>query len=201
MKGSGAGVMGGAAAPVLRADARRNRDKLLAEAAQLFAERGVNAALEEIARRAGVGIGTLYRHFPTRDALIATVYQRESEALYAAAEELAARLPADEALARWMHRSLDMMATKRGLGESLKALLRERPELLAASKSGFPAMVERLLGAAKASGRIRGDIELADVLHALNGIYAAPESVEWRARSGRVLDLLVAGMRQGATVG
>jgi AcrR family transcriptional regulator len=188
----------GLAPPGLRADARRNRDRLLAEAAGLFAERGVNAALEEIARRAGVGIGTLYRHFPTRDALIATVYQRESEALSQAAVELAASLPADEALGCWMHRSLDMMATKRGLGESLKALLRERPELLAASKSGFPATLERLVAAARASGRIRADVELADVLHALNGIYAAPESPDWRARSGRVLDLLMAGMRQGA---
>jgi AcrR family transcriptional regulator len=179
----------------LRADARRNRDKLLRAAALLFAEQGVTAPMEEIARRAGLGIGTLYRHFPTRDALIERVYRREAEALHAAALELQRSLPADEALGQWMQRSLDLLATKRGLGDSLRNLLRDRPDLMAVGRAGFPDRLQELVEAAIASGRIRPDVEVADVMQALSGIYSAPPSPDWRARSGRVIELLMDGLR------
>ena len=104
----------------LRADAQRNRDRLVEVAASVFAERGIDASLEEIARRAGVGIGTLYRHFPTREHLVEVVYRREVEALCAAAGELAARHPSDVALEEWMRRFVDYIATKRGLATSLR---------------------------------------------------------------------------------
>ena len=94
----------------LRADASRNREKLLAIAAAVFAEHGVDASLEEIARRAGVGIGTLYRHFPTREHLVEVLYRREVEALAAAAEDLARRHPPDVALAEWMQRFVGYIA-------------------------------------------------------------------------------------------
>src|SRR5450631_3703142 len=98
----------------LRADARRNRDALLVAAAAQFADRGVESPLEDIARSAGVGIGTLYRHFPTRDALIADVYRREVDLLCGGVDELLATLPADEALSEWMRRFVGYVATKRG---------------------------------------------------------------------------------------
>src|SRR5271169_4831875 len=102
----------GAAPKHLRADARRNRDKLIETAAAAFAEHGVDASLEEIARRAGVGIGTLYRHFPTREHLVEVVYRREVEALCAATDDLARERAPDVALAEWMQRFVDYIATK-----------------------------------------------------------------------------------------
>jgi AcrR family transcriptional regulator len=183
----------------LRADARRNRDRLTEAATALFIEHGVNAPLEEIARRAGVGIGTLYRHFPTRDTLIEVVYRQENEALADAAAKLARELPPDEALARWLQRSLDYMATKRGLGESLLIILRNKPELLVTQQGeGFPQALRRLVDAAVAAGSIRADVEIEDIMQALMGIYAAPASPDWHRRSGRVLDLLMAGLRAKA---
>lgn len=183
----------------LRADAQRNRDRLVEVATTLFTEQGVNASLEEIARRAGVGIGTLYRHFPTREALIEIVYRQENEALAEAAEAFARELPADVALARWLQRSLDYMATKRGLGESLLILLRDKPELLVTRQGGgFTQALRHLVDAAIAEGSIRADVEIEDIMQALAGIYSAPNAPDWHLRSGRVLELLMDGLRRGA---
>ena len=99
----------------MRADATRNREKLLTAAAELFALRGTDVSLEAVAKRAGVGIGTLYRHFPTRDALVAAAYEAEVEDLRATADALLAEHPADVALERWMDRFIDYTATKRGM--------------------------------------------------------------------------------------
>src|SRR5437867_10457032 len=103
----------------LRADAQRNREKLLSAATDAFAADGEDLALETIAARAGVGIGTLYRHFPNRDALIVAAYEHEVDALCAAAADLLEALPADEALRAWVERFADYMATKRGMGTAL----------------------------------------------------------------------------------
>ncbi len=181
----------------LRADAQRNRDRLVATATALFVEGGVDVALEEVARRAGVGIGTLYRHFPTREALIEAVYREENEAMAEAAESFARELPPDEALARWLQRSLDYMATKRGLGEHLRLLLRDKPELLVTRQGGgFVQALRGLVDAAVAAGAIRADVEVEDIMQAMAGIYSAPAAPDWRARSGRVLDLLMDGLRR-----
>lgn len=182
----------------LRADARRNREKLVEVAAALFAEQGVDASLEEIARRAGVGIGTLYRHFPTREHLVEVLYRREVEALCAAAEELAARHPADVALAEWMQRFVGYIAAKRGMAKSLRILLESHGERLADTYRKIPVALQRLVEAAVAEGRIRGDVDHADVLQALSGIYSAPDSPEWQARSRRLVGLLMDGLRHGA---
>src|SRR5437763_6489898 len=104
----------------LRADAQRNRAKLLAAATEAFAEEGEGVALESVAARAGVGIGTLYRHFPSRDALIVAAYRHEVSSLCAAAEELLRSLPADEALSSWLERFADYIATKRSMGDALR---------------------------------------------------------------------------------
>src|SRR6202795_799939 len=114
-----------------RSHARRNHEVLVVTAREVFAERGVDASLEEIARRAGVGIGTLYRHFPTREHLVEVVYRREVELLCAAADELARGERPDVALEEWMQRFVGYIATKRGMPNSLRLLLATNSELFA----------------------------------------------------------------------
>jgi AcrR family transcriptional regulator len=185
-------------AKALRADARRNRDKLIEVAASAFAEHGVEASLEEIARRAGVGIGTLYRHFPTREHLVEVVYRREVELLCAAADELARGERPDVALEEWMQRFVGYIATKRGMANSLRLLLATKSELFAKASGKVPQAMHRLVEAAAAGGYIRKDVESSDVLHALSGIYSAPDSPHWRERSRRLVRLLMHGLRWGA---
>lgn len=187
-----------AEAKPLRADAQRNRDRLVEVAASVFAERGIDASLEEIARRAGVGIGTLYRHFPTREHLVEVVYRREVEGLCAAADELATKHPSDVALEEWMRRFVDYIATKRGLATSLRILLTANANLYSDTSGRVSAALRRLVEAAVAEGTIRGDVDASDVLHALGGIYSAPDTPDWRDRSRRLVRLLMDGLRFGA---
>lgn len=183
----------------LRADARRNREKLVEVAAAVFAEHGgVDASLEDIARRAGVGIGTLYRHFPTREHLVEVVYRREVEALCAAADDLARRRPADAALAEWMQRLVDYTATKRGMSNSLRILLNANSEIFADISGMVKGALERLVEAAVADGSVRSDANSDDVLHALSGIYSAPATPDWREKSRRIVSLIMDGLRWGA---
>ena len=185
------------AAPELRADARRNRDKLIDVAAPAFAEHGVAASLEEIARRAGVGIGTLYRHFPTREHLVEAVYQHEVELLLAAAKELTHRGPPDVALEEWLLRFVGYMATKRGMAESLRLLYASNSAFFAKAFGLVPQALQGLIEAAAASGTIRKDIQAPDLLQALSGIYSAPNTPDWRERSVRLVRLLMDGLRTG----
>jgi len=182
----------------LRADAQRNRDKLVEVAAQTFAADGVDASLEEIAKRAGVGIGTLYRHFPTREHLVEVVYRREVEGLCHAAEELAREHPADVALELWMQRFVDYIATKRGLATSLRLLLTTNSTLFSDTSGRVSGAMRSLIEAAAAAGKIRADVDASDVMHALGGIYSAPNTPDWRERSGRLVKLLMDGLRFGA---
>jgi AcrR family transcriptional regulator len=182
----------------LRADARRNRDKLVEVAAQMFASDGVDVSLEEIARRAGVGIGTLYRHFPTREHLVEVVYRREVEGLCHAADELAREHPADVALELWMQRFVDYIATKRGLATSLRLLLTTNSTLFSDTSGRVSGVMRSLVQAAAAAGKIRADVDASDVMHALGGIYSAPNTPDWRERSGRLVKLLMDGLRFGA---
>ncbi|MEZ2329783.1 TetR/AcrR family transcriptional regulator [Mesorhizobium sp. RCC_202] len=182
----------------MRADAQRNRDKLVEVAAQTFAADGVDASLEEIAKRAGVGIGTLYRHFPTREHLVEVVYRREVEGLCHAAEELAREHPADVALELWMQRFVDYIATKRGLATSLRLLLTTNSTLFSDTSGRVSGAMRSLIEAAAAAGKIRADVDASDVMHALGGIYSAPNTPDWRDRSGRLVKLLMDGLRFGA---
>jgi AcrR family transcriptional regulator len=182
----------------LRVDARRNRDRLLEVAAAVFAANGVGASLEDIARRAGVGIGTLYRHFPTREHLVEVLYRREVEVLCAAAEDLALQHPPDVALAEWMQCLVGFIAAKRGMADSLRILLSTNSELFADTSGMVPLALRRLTEAAVADGSIRGDIDSSDILQALSGIYAAPDTPDWQARSRRLVSLLMDGLRSGA---
>ncbi|MBM2713956.1 TetR/AcrR family transcriptional regulator [Mesorhizobium caraganae] len=182
----------------LRADAQRNRDRLVEVAATAFAEQGVDASLEEIARQAGVGIGTLYRHFPTREHLVEVVYRREVEALCAAADDLASHHPADMALEQWMQRFVDYIATKRGLAASLRILFNTNSAVFSDLSGRVSLALRQLVEAAAAEGSIRGDVDASDVLHALGGIYSAPDTKDWRDRSRRLVKLLMDGLRFGA---
>ncbi|RWK58992.1 TetR/AcrR family transcriptional regulator [Mesorhizobium sp.] len=187
------------AAKPLRADAQRNRDALIEAAAAAFATHGADASLEEIARQAGVGIGTLYRHFPTREHLVEVVYRREVESLCAAADELALHHPPDVALEQWMQRFVDYIATKRGLATSLRILLNTNSTLFSDMSSRVTLALRQLIEAAVADGSIRSDVDASDVLHALGGIYSAPDTKDWRDRSRRLVSLLMDGLRFGAT--
>ena len=182
----------------LRADASRNREKLVEIAATAFAERGGNASLEEIARQAGVGIGTLYRHFPTREHLVEVLYRREVEALCAAAEELALREAPDVALAEWMQRFVDYIAAKRGMANSLRILFDANSEVFANTSGMVALALQRLVDAAIADGSIRSDIDISDMSQALSGIYSAPDTPDWRDRSRRLVSLLMDGLRWGS---
>jgi len=187
-----------AAEKTLRADAQRNRDKLVKAASLAFAEHGIDTSLEQIAERAGVGIGTLYRHFPTREHLVEVVYAREVEALCRAADDLARKHPSDVALAQWMQRFVDYIAAKRGMAESLKLLLASNSEFFAEASGKIPAALQKLIDAAIADGAIRNDIDNSDLMSALSGIYGAPQTPDWRERSKRLVALLMDGLRWGA---
>ena len=181
----------------LRADARRNRDKLIEVAAAVFPEKGVETSLEDIARQAGVGIGTLYRHFPTREHLVEVVYRRELESLAAAARELAEKHTPDVALEEWMRRFVGYIATKRGMSNSLRILMTSNSSLFAEGFGNMRGALDGLLKTASEQGYIRSDMDTADVMHALASIYSIPDSPEWRERSHRLIGLLMDGLKAG----
>ncbi|BCH66194.1 TetR family transcriptional regulator [Agrobacterium vitis] len=179
----------------MRADAQRNREKLVEVAALAFAEKGVETSLEDIARQAGVGIGTLYRHFQTREHLVEAVYRRELSSLAEAATDLATTLPADMALEEWMRRFVGYIATKRGMANSLKILMNSNSSLFAEGSGLIRDAVARLMTKAQEQQLIRDDIGEADLLHALSSIYSMPDTPEWRDRSHRLIGLLMDGLR------
>ncbi|WP_051074165.1 TetR/AcrR family transcriptional regulator [Rhizobium freirei] len=181
-----------------RADARRNHDRLIEVAAQAFASHGTVTSLEDIARQAGVGIGTLYRHFPSREHLVEAVYRHEVEALCDAASELSTKLAPDQALEEWMHRFVGYIATKRGMADSLRILLNSNSKLFADSYGRVPVALSGLIAQAVAAGSIRTDVDSTDVLHALSGTYSMPNSPEWHDRARRLVGLLMDGLRWGA---
>jgi AcrR family transcriptional regulator len=180
-----------------RADARRNYDALLEAATSAFAE-DVDVPLEEIARRAGVGIGTLYRHFPNRDTLVLAVYRRDVGQLIDAAAELQHSRPPFEALAEWMRRFVVYAAAKRGMRGALKAMSESNPHLFAEVRNQLLDAIGSLSRAAAEEGSIRADIEVDDILRLLGGICMVTDGADWRARADRLLRLILDGLRFGA---
>jgi AcrR family transcriptional regulator len=178
----------------LRADAQRNRDRLLEVAAHAFAAEGPEVTLEAIAREAGVGIGTLYRHFPTREALVEAAYRNELARLCDAAGELLETAPPDVALRTWMDRFVDYMTTKRGMADALKAVIASGGNPFAHSRDRMTEALGLLLRAGAGAGTLRPDADAADVLAGLSGVSLAAGE---RDRAGRLLDLLVDGLRYG----
>lgn len=181
--------------PALRADARRNREKLIEIGALAFSEQGAAASLEDIAKRAGVGIGTLYRHFPTREYLVESVYRRELELLATAARAFMAEEEPEMAVEKWMYRFVDYMATKRGMANSLKLLFTSNSALFSEASTLLHTAFEELLAHAREAHAVKGDIESADVLNALFGVYSIPEGPDWRLRAQRIVRLVMDGLR------
>jgi AcrR family transcriptional regulator len=185
----------------LRADARRNRDRLLDAAVLAFSRDRPDVTLDAIAKDAGVGIGTLYRHFPTREALIEAAYRNELARLCDAVAELLQAMLPDQALRTWMDRFVDYMTTKRGMAGALRAVIASGGNPYAQSRDRLMAAITTLLRAAAAAGTVRLDIEPADVLAGLSGVsLAAGEPAQRGDQARRVLDLLMDGLRYG-TVG
>ncbi|RIX30173.1 TetR/AcrR family transcriptional regulator [Amnibacterium setariae] len=184
--------MSNATAPRLRADAQRNRDRLVEIARAAFLE-GEAPTLDAIAREAGVGIGTLYRHFPTREALVEAVYRSELEAVSASARQLLAESPPDVALRRWMDRYGDFVRTKRGMADAFRAILAAGAG--AGTRPRIAAAVAAMLEAGARAGVLRGDVEADDVVVALLGAFLATPDPDQEAQTGRLLDLLLDGLR------
>jgi AcrR family transcriptional regulator len=178
-----------------RADARRNRDRLLEAAKAAFAELGPEASLDEIARRAGVGIGTLYRHFPTREAIVEAVYRREVQQLADAAPRLAESLPPAEALRAWMGVFIDYIAAKKVIAPALKSLVGGGSALYADSGARIQEAMALLVERARASGDIRPGADAADLLRALIGFAYVNSAPDWEASARRLADLLFDGLR------
>jgi len=182
----------------LRKDAARNREKLLAAAVELFAERGTEGSLEEVAKRAGVGIGTLYRHFPTRDALVEAAYRNEVAQLRAAADELLAELPPDEALEAFMRRFVDYGTAKRGMRDALQSIAGGSATLFSDTRGQVTEAVAVLLRAGAEAGTLRSDVEPEDVLRAMGAIWMVADGEEFPEQAMRILRLVLDGLRYRA---
>ncbi|MEV0220354.1 TetR family transcriptional regulator [Streptomyces sp. NPDC050704] len=183
----------------LRADARRNRQRLLDVAVRAFSERGTDASLEAIAKEAGVGIGTLYRHFPTREALLEAAYRNEVARVCDSAEELLAQYPPDQAMRVWMDRFIDYLATKQGMADALKAVIASGDsDPFAESLDRISTAISTLLKAGAEAGVLRSDVDPLDVGFSLGGILLITTDKGLRDRAGRMLDLLLDGLRYRA---
>ena len=178
-----------------RADAERNRVRLLKTAKAVFAEKGSAASLDEIARIAGVGAGTLYRHFPTRDALVAAVYHNETDQLVAAADRLATMHPPLTALREWLLLFVDYIATKHGMSEVLNSIVGGASELYSASTAQVKSAIAKLVDRAVASGDIRLDLDSLDLLRALAGVANISLGRDGEQAAKRLVDILIAGVR------
>jgi AcrR family transcriptional regulator len=179
-----------------RADSLRNRERLLAAAAAVFGAGGPDASLETVAKRAGVGIGTLYRHFPTREALFEAVYRHEVDQLSALAEQQRAGEAPVDALRRWLHAEVQLVATKKGMLAALALAAHGKPELYAYSFDRLTKAVGLLLKRAAAAGEIRADITPEQLLRALIGMCTMHDQPGWQRSVLPLVDILVDGLRK-----
>jgi len=176
-----------------RADSLRNRERLIEAATEVFSGGRGQASLEAVARSAGVGIGTLYRHFPTREALFDAVYRREVDQLCELAEELAQDGEPVEALRRWLHANVRLVAAKKGMIAALQ--LAASSELKAYSFERLSEALDLLLRRGAAAGKIRGDVTADDLLRTIVGIFYADSPSDWQASALRLVDVFVDGLR------
>ncbi len=177
-----------------RADARRNRDRVLEAAKTVFNAGGAEASLEAVARMAGVGIGTLYRHFPTREALFEAVYRREVQQLADLAGHLATEAPPVEALRRWMRANVEFVATKKGMSNALALAAQAPPDLITLSFDQLTRAVGTLLSRAVAAGAIRDDVGSEDVIRTLVGLCYTHDQPGWQRNVLRLVDVFVDGL-------
>jgi AcrR family transcriptional regulator len=178
-----------------RTDAQRNRERVLEVAKAAFTRSGADASLDDIAKQAGVGPGTLYRHFPTRDALIEAVYHTEVEKLAAAQLELSANLPPIEALRAWMMLFVDYIAAKHIIASALNSVVGGPSRLYDSSRVKVAGAIDALVKAAKKSGDIRKDLDAFDLLRALIGVSNIATGPDWQESARRLVDILIKGSR------
>lgn len=178
-----------------RADGQRNRERLVESAKAAFADVGADVSLDEIARRAGVGIGTFYRHFPTRDAIVEAVYRREVEQLAGSAPRLLASLAPGKALHEWMRLFVDYVATKKVIASALGSIVGGASDLYASSSAQITQAMRLLIERAAAIGDIRPDVDPNDLLRALIGFTYGNTSPGWRPSALRLIDILMDGLR------
>jgi AcrR family transcriptional regulator len=178
-----------------RADAVRNRERVLEAAKAVFSAGGPDASLEAVARRAGVGIGTLYRHFPTREALFEAVYRREVQQLIELAEQLKSEADPVDALRRWLRSNVEFVATKKGMAAALALAVHGSSELYVYSFDRLTKAVGALLDRAVVAGEIRADISPEDLLRALVGMCYMHDQPGWQNSVMRLLDVFVDGLR------
>jgi AcrR family transcriptional regulator len=182
-----------------RADAVRNRERVLEAAKTVFSAGGPDASLEAVARTAGVGIGTLYRHFPTREALFEAVYRREVQQLADLAEQLKEQAEPVEALRRWMRSNVKFVATKKGMSAALTLATDKNSELFSYSFDRLTRAVGSLLDRAIATGEIRDDISPEDLLRALVGMCYTHDQPGWQKSVLRLVDVFIDGLRNPHT--
>ena len=178
-----------------RADAVRNRERVLEAAKAVFSAGGAEASLEAVAKRAGVGIGTLYRHFPTREDLFEAVYRREVEQLGELAEQLKNDKNPIEALRRWLHSGVAFVATKKGMMAALALAVQSGSELHAFSFERLTRAIGSLLDRAVTAGEMRSDLGPEDLLRAFFGMCYVHDQPGWQATALRLLDVFVDGLR------
>ncbi|UWZ84109.1 TetR/AcrR family transcriptional regulator [Occallatibacter riparius] len=179
----------------LRTDAARNRERLLEAAKEAFTIAGAEASLEDIARRAEVGAGTLYRHFPTRDALIEAVYHSEVEKLAAAAQNYVEEMAPVEALRAWMLLFVDYIAAKHIIAPALNSVGGGASRLYEGSRGQVLGAIDGLLKRAVKRGEIRREVEAQDLIGALVGLAHFAPGAEWKRSAQRLVELLIAGAR------
>lgn len=178
-----------------RSDAQRNRERILEVARQAFSRSGASTSLDDIAREAGIGPGTLYRHFPTREQLLEAVYRSEMEKLAAAEQRFADALPPVEALRAWLLLFVDFIAAKQLIAPALHALVGDPKQVFEASYARIWEAIRALVRRGIDSGDIRDDLDPIDLLRALIGIASVATSPDWQQSARRLVDILIAGAR------
>jgi AcrR family transcriptional regulator len=178
-----------------RVDALRNRDRLLKAAKTVFSAGGPDASLEAVARAAGVGIGTLYRHFPTREALFEAVYRHEVQQLADLAERLKKEAQPIEALRQWMRSIVKFVATKKGMSTALALALAKDSDLVSDSSDRLTRAISLLLEQAVAAGEVRSDVGPEDLLRAIVGMCYTHDQPGWQKNVLRIVDIFVDGLR------
>ena len=178
-----------------RTDAQRNRERILEVAKEAFTRSGANASLDDIAKEARVGAGTLYRHFPTRDSLIEAVYRTEVEKLAAAEKKFSESLPPIEALRAWMLLFVDYITAKQIIGPALNSVVGGPSKLFEGSRNQIQGAIDSLVKRAIKSREIRNDLEPFDLLRALIGVSHVASGPDWQQSARRLVDILITGSR------
>jgi AcrR family transcriptional regulator len=176
-------------------DAQRNRERILEVAKEAFTRSGADTSLDDIAKQAGVGPGTLYRHFPTREELLVAVYRTEMERLAAAEEKFARELPPIEALRAWLLLFVDAIATKQLIAPALNALAGDPKKVFEASFAQIHEAMRALVKRAIKNGDIRKDLNPIDLLRALVGVAHVASNPDWQQSAKRLVDILITGSR------